>query len=51
MRRFGQLIKIKSERIADYERLHAEAWSEVLATIHICNMRNYSIFRHDVFNN
>lgn len=47
MRRFGQLIGVKPERIEDYERLHAETWPEVLATIHNCNIRNYSIFRHE----
>ncbi|HLZ63721.1 MAG TPA: L-rhamnose mutarotase [Ktedonosporobacter sp.] len=47
MRRFGQLIGIKPECIEDYERMHAEVWPEVLATIHACNIRNYSIFRHD----
>jgi L-rhamnose mutarotase len=47
MRRYGQLIKVKPECIADYERLHAAVWPEVLATIHACNMRNYSIFRYE----
>ena len=46
MRRYGQVIGIKPERIAEYEALHAAVWPEVLATIHACNMRNYSIFRH-----
>lgn len=45
MRRFGKLIKVKPDRIEDYERIHANVWPEVLATIHACNMRNYSIFR------
>jgi L-rhamnose mutarotase len=46
MRRMGQLIKLKPEAIAEYERLHANVWPEVLATISACNIRNYSIFRH-----
>src|ERR671924_1243452 len=46
MRRYGQVIGIKPERIAAYERLHAAVWPEVLATIHACNIRNYSIFRY-----
>lgn len=44
MRRFGQLIGIKPDRIEAYKRLHAEAWPEVLAMIHACNIRNYSIY-------
>lgn len=47
MRRIAQLIGVKSDCIDEYERIHAEVWPEVLATIHACNIRNYSIFRHD----
>jgi L-rhamnose mutarotase len=46
MQRYAQLIKVKEDRIEDYERIHEAVWPEVLATIHACNMRNYSIFRH-----
>ncbi|GHO79171.1 hypothetical protein KSD_69420 [Ktedonobacter sp. SOSP1-85] len=46
MRRYGQVIRVKSDRIADYECMHASVWPEVLATIHACNMRNYTIFRY-----
>jgi L-rhamnose mutarotase len=45
MQRIGQIIRVKPESIAEYERLHAAVWPEVLATIHACNIRNYSIFR------
>ena len=47
MQRFGQLLGIRPEGVEEYERLHAAVWPEVLATIHECNIRNYSIFRHD----
>lgn len=46
MQRFGQVIRIKPEAIAEYERLHAAVWPEVLDMIRECNIRNYSIFRH-----
>ena len=46
MQRYASLIGVKSEGIAEYERLHANTWPEVLATIHAANIRNYSIFRH-----
>ena len=46
MHRVGQVIGLKSEQIEAYERLHADVWPEVLAMISICNIRNYSIFRH-----
>src|SRR5438132_1416845 len=45
MRRYGSVIGVKPEGVAEYERLHADTWPEVLATIHAANMRNYSIFR------
>lgn len=47
MRRYGQILGVRPEGIAEYERLHAAVWPEVLATIHACNIRNYSIFRHE----
>lgn len=46
MQRIGQVIGIKPEQIEAYERVHAAVWPEVLAMIHACNIRNYSIFRH-----
>jgi L-rhamnose mutarotase len=47
MKRFGQVIGLKPEQIATYEDIHARVWPEVLEMIGTCNMRNYSIFRHD----
>ena len=40
----GLCIGMKSEAIAEYKRLHAAVWPEVLATIARCNIKNYSIF-------
>ena len=45
VRRYGQVIGVKPERIDDYERLHAETWPGVLDAIRRANIRNYSIFR------
>ena len=45
MRRFGQVIGVKPDRIDDYEAIHAAVWPEVLELIHRSNIRNYSIFR------
>ncbi len=47
MQRIGQVIGVRPEAIDAYERIHREVWPEVLATIHDCNIRNYSIFRLD----
>ncbi len=43
---FGQLGRLKEDKIQQYEELHANPWPDVLRTIHECNLRNYSIFRH-----
>ena len=45
MKRYGQIIGVKPEQIAAYERIHAAVWPEVLAMIHACNIRNYTIYR------
>jgi len=46
VRRFGQVIGVRPDRIAEYEALHAAPWPGVLAAIERANIRNYSIFRH-----
>jgi L-rhamnose mutarotase len=46
MRRFGQVIGIRPELADEYAELHRNVWPEVLSKIHDCNIRNYSIFRH-----
>lgn len=44
MKRYGQVIGVAPEKIAEYKRLHAAVWPDVLAMIAACNIRNYSIF-------
>jgi L-rhamnose mutarotase len=44
MQRMGMVIGLKPEKIAEYKRLHAAVWPEILDTISKCNIRNYSIF-------
>jgi L-rhamnose mutarotase len=48
MNRMGMVIGIKPERIAEYKKMHAAVWSEVLAKISDCNIRNYSILAYPV---
>jgi len=45
MRRVGQVIDVRPERIEEYERLHAVTWPGVLEAIHRANTRNYTIYR------
>ncbi len=44
MKRHGQLIRVKAEKLEEYKRYHAEVWPEILEMIRKCNIRNYSIF-------
>lgn len=44
MRRYAQVIRLRSEDEEMYIRYHAEVWPTVLATIAACQIRNYSIF-------
>jgi L-rhamnose mutarotase len=49
MKRVGSVIKVKTEKLEEYKKLHAEVWPRVLKTIHACNIRNYSIFYRDCY--
>ena len=44
---FGQIGKLKKEKIDEYVELHAATWPGVLKTITECNLQNYSIFIED----
>ena len=41
---FGQLGRLKKEKIEEYEALHANPWPEVQKVLHEGSLRNYSIF-------
>lgn len=47
MMRFGQVIKVKPDRLEDYKYHHANPWSEINAMISECNIQNYSIYYRD----
>ena len=44
MQRMGRIIKLKPEVIAEYKRIHAAVWPEILQAIRDSNVRNYTIF-------
>ncbi len=44
MQRYGRVLKLRAGAEADYVRLHAAVWPEVLAAIEKSGIRNYSIF-------
>ena len=47
IKRFGQIGRLKREKIEEYMELHASTWEGVIKTIKECNLKNYSIFLHD----
>jgi len=44
MTRYASVIGIRPEAIAEYKRLHADVWPDVLKQIKASNISNYSIF-------
>ncbi|MEI8194911.1 MAG: L-rhamnose mutarotase [Phycisphaerae bacterium] len=44
MQRYGSIVGLRAENIAEYKHLHTAVWPEVLAQIQRSNIRNYSIF-------
>jgi L-rhamnose mutarotase len=44
MERMGQVIRLKPGAVAEYRRVHAAVWPEILELISACNITNYSIF-------
>ncbi len=47
VKRYGQVIRVKPEKLGYYKELHANPWPCVLEKIHECNIRNYSIYLQD----
>jgi len=47
MKRYGMVIKVRPKKLAEYKRLHAAVWPDVLKMIRECNIRNYSIYHKD----
>jgi len=44
MKRYGSIIGLRDEKIAEYQQLHAAVWPDVLKMITQCHIRNYSIY-------
>lgn len=47
MKRYGQIIKVKPDKIDRYKELHSAVWPDVQKKISECNIRNYSIYLKD----
>ncbi|GMQ61085.1 L-rhamnose mutarotase [Vallitalea maricola] len=47
MKRYGSVIKVRSEKLDEYKKLHRNVWPAVLKIIKECNIDNYSIYYKD----
>lgn len=44
IQRYGMVLGLKQEKMAEYKKLHEAVWPDVLKMIKDCNIRNYSIY-------
>ena len=47
VQRFGQVLGLKREFLAEYERRHAALWPEIKSALTAAGIRNYSIYHCD----
>lgn len=46
MKRCGEIIRIRPDRLEEYKRYHVNPWPEVNVMIKECNIQNYTIFSY-----
>ena len=46
MRRFGQIIHVKPEKLVYYKELHANPWPEIVEAVYKCGIRRVYIYRY-----
>jgi len=44
VKRYGNVIGLRPEKLEEYKELHADVWPGVLKMIKECNIHNYSIY-------
>jgi len=42
--RYGSVIGLRPEKLAEYKKLHAAVWPDIAQAIRAANIRNYSIY-------
>ena len=47
MKRVGFLLKVRSEKIAEYKEFHKAVWPEMLEALSRTGWHNYSLFMRD----
>ncbi len=46
MKRFGQRLGLRVEKLAEYREYHVQIWPEIAEAIRQAGIRNYSIYYH-----
>ncbi|MFH0991195.1 MAG: L-rhamnose mutarotase [bacterium] len=46
VQRFGSVIGLREEALAEYKEIHLAVWPSVLKMIKECHINNYSIYLH-----
>ncbi|HEU6447565.1 MAG TPA: L-rhamnose mutarotase [Verrucomicrobiae bacterium] len=47
-KRYGSIIGLREEKLAEYKKLHAAVWPGVLKTIRQCHIKNFSIYERQI---
>ena len=47
MKRIGFMLKVRAERLEEYQRHHAAVWPEMLDALRASGWHNYSLFVRD----
>ncbi len=48
IQRYGMVLGLKEDKIPEYTKIHAAVWPGVLKMIEHCNIKNYSIYLHQL---
>lgn len=47
MKRYGQVIRVKADKIEEYRKYHADVWPEVLNMIKKCHTHSTNLISSD----
>jgi L-rhamnose mutarotase len=47
VKRYGSIVRVRPEKYAEYQRLHAAAWPGVLQRLTASHIGNYSIYHRE----
>lgn len=48
VKRYGSVIRLRPEQEKTYRELHADVWPQILNRLRLSNIKNYSIYLHEI---